>query len=245
MHTVFGMHRMLHRSLGQAVKWQLIPYNPSDAVKPPPPGNTPMQVWDREQVRTFLAGIAEHPLEALWTLAVFTGMRKGELLAVHWDDIDLQGQNLTVRYTLTKEHKGWGIGEPKSAAGRRRIGLTMTVVRALPSHRAAQAACRLQLGPVWQDTGLVLDRGDGHYIEPVTINDELARIIKRLELPYIRFHDLRHTAATLMLGSGTPVKVVSEMLGHANVGITLNTYAHVLPHMQQEAIERLEAALLG
>ena len=245
VHTVFGMHRMLHRSLGQAVKWQLIPYSPSDAVKPPRPGNAPMQVWDREQVRTFLAGIAGHPLEALWTLAVFIGMRKGELLALHWDDIDLQGRNLTVRYTLTKEHEGWGIGEPKSAAGRRRIGLTTAVVSALRSHRAAQVARRLQLGPAWQDTGLVFDRGDGHYIEPVTINNELDRIIKPLELPYIRFHDLRHTAATLMLTNGTPAKVVSEMLGHANVGIMLNTYAHVLPHMQQEALDRLEAALLG
>ena len=219
MHTVFGMHRMLHRSLGQAVKWQLIPYNPSDAVKPPRPGNAPMQVWDREQVRTFLAGIAGHPLEALWTLEVFTGMRKGELLAQHWDDIDLKGRNLTVRYTLTKEHEAWGVGEPKSAAGRRRISLTTAAVSALRSHRAAQVARRLQLGPAWQDSDLVFDRRDGHYIEPVTLNDELPRIIKRPALPYIRFHDLRHAAATLMLANGTPVKVISEMLGMLTSGL--------------------------
>lgn len=242
--TVSLYHGVLHRALDQAVKWRLIPHNPANAVDAPRPNPPEMQTWTAEQARAFLVGTASDDLAALYVLALHTGMRRGELLGLKWGDIDVERGTLAVRRTLVKGPGGLTFGTPKTSAGKRSIALPGPCVAALRSHRAAQAARRLQLGPAWQDGGMVFDRGEGSPLPPTTLGYAFQHWRKVLELPRIRFHDLRHTAATLMLANGEHPKIVQERLGHSDISMTLNRYSHVSMDMQREAADRL-AALLG
>ena len=181
-----------------------------------------------------------------WPLALTTGMRQGELLALRWQDVDLDNGALAVRRTLTRDRAGRvTIGEPKSASGRRSIALDSATVAALRRHKASQNARRLQWGEAWQDADLVFDRGDGALLYHGVARDSFRRAAKRLGLPPIRFHDQRHTAATLMLAGGVHPKIVQERLGHSTVAMTLDRYSHVSMDMQRDAAERLERALGG
>ncbi len=192
--------------------------------------------------------------EALYTLAVTTGMRRGELLALKWRDVDsaapaggsANGQAaLQVRATLAEKVKGgFDYAEPKSARSRRRIALTAAAAEALRIHRARQAEERLLVGPEWQDNDLVFCTHEGKpLIGSNVLNQNFHPLLKRAGLPRIRFHDLRHTAATLLLLRGVHPKIVSEMLGHSSVSLTLDVYSHVLPDMQREATTALDQML--
>ena len=244
--TVRMLHAVLRRALARAVKLRLMVRNPCEDVDVPQPAKAEMMTWTAEQARAFLAGTAGDDLAALWRLALSTGMRQGEMLALRWQDIDLDHGALAVRRTLTKDRDGRAaIGEPKSAAGRRSIALDSATVAALRRHKASQNARRLQWGEAWQDAGLVFDRGDGVLLHHCVARDSFRRAAKRLGLPPIRFHDMRHTAATLMLAGGVHPKIVQERLGHSNVAMTLDLYSHVSMDMQRDAAERLERALGG
>lgn len=181
-------------------------------------------------------------LEALDVLALTTGMRQGELLALVWEDVDLEIGVIHVRHTLQHGSAGaWTLESPKTAKSRREVELNPSTVEALQAHRTAQLEARLAAGPLWHDHGLVFTRGDG---EPMRGTHLLQRhfhpFLRRAGLPLIRFHDLRHTAATQLLLQGINSKVVQERLGHSNVGITLDRYSHVLPGMQREAALAME-----
>jgi integrase len=173
-------------------------------------------------------------------------MREGELLALTWDDVDLEHGSLLVRANLVLTKEGIFREEVKTGTSRRRIALPSIAVEGLRRHRARQAQERLLLGGAWQVRDLVFPNTIGGYFDA---NNWRAGwfypLLRRAGLPRIRPHDLRHTAATLLLARGVPVKVVSEMLGHANVGITLSIYGHVLPHMQQQAANTMDAMLRG
>lgn len=178
-------------------------------------------------------------------LVLATGMRMGELLALTWEDINLGRGTVTVRMTLQR-HRGGGLlaEEAKTDHSKRVIALPGVALEALSQHRVRQNAEREQLGDAWNDLNLVFPNTIGRPMEPNSLRYRWwCRLVKRAGLPQIRFHDLRHTAATLLLARGVPVKVVSEMLGHANISITLNLYGHVLPHMQQQAAETMDAVL--
>jgi integrase len=151
---------------------------------------------------------------------------------------------LAVRRTLSRGPDGMAFEEPKTAARRRSIALPAPCLAALRSHRTAQAERRLQLGPAWQGSDLVFDHGDGMILHPNVVGAAFRRWMARLGLPRIRFHDLRHTAATPMLANGEHPKIVQERLGHSDISMTLNRYSHVSMDMQRAAAERL-AALLG
>jgi integrase len=242
--TVGMVHAVLHRALSQAVKWQMLTRNVCDAVDVPQPGKPELSVWTARQARAFLEGTANDPYAALWRLALTTGMRQGELLALLWDDVDLERGTLAVRRTLTIGKDGrYTVGEPKSASGRRSIALPPSCIAALRRHRARQNERRLQWGEAWQETGHVFDRGDGARLSVPTMAGAFHRLIRQLGLPRIRFHDLRHTSATLALAEGVHPKIVAERLGHSNVGMTLNKYSHVSMDMQREAADRLDKAL--
>lgn len=253
--TVGRAHAALRAALKQALRWQLIPSNPASLVTPPRVERHEMTALDPDQARRFLNAARHTPLEALWVLAVTTGLRQGELLALQWSEVDLEGASVRVTGTLTrinvdvastgypKTHRV--TAPPKSARSRRRIEVGSLAVGALREHRRRQVEQRLHAGTLWVDRDLVFSGATGGHMHPDQLNRELRSLLTIAGLPTIRFHDLRHTAASLLLGRDVNPKKVSEMLGHSTVAITLDTYSHVLPTMHREAAQVMDDLLGG
>ena len=242
--SVRQVHAVLHRALGQAAGWGLVARNVASLVTPPRQPRQEMRVLDPEQARTLLEAAEGDRLEAIYPLALTTGMRMGELLGLRWRDVDIDGGALQVKVTLRRTRDCFAFSEPKTARSRRQVALTDTAVAALKRHRSRQAEERLRLGVAWEENDLVFANEVGRPIEAQNLRNRLFwPLLERAGLPRIRFHDLRHTAATLMLGRGVHPKVVSEMLGHSQISITLDLYSHVTPTMQREAAAEIDKAL--
>jgi integrase len=238
------IHGILDHALARAVRVGILPLNPADGIDLPPQRDHPLSVFSEDETRRFLAGAAGDDLEALWIVAATLGLRRGELIGLRWPDVDLARGTLTVQRTHRRvPERGWIIADDaKSDSSRRTIQLPSVCVAALRSHRARQLERRLKLGAAWNDTGAVFDTGDGAHIhDPRYLGRRFEPLTDRLGLPRIKFHGLRHTAATNMLKRGVPVHVVAQMLGHNDPGITLRVYAHVLADMQQDAAARIDA----
>ena len=168
-------------------------------------------------------------------------MRRGELLGLEWKNIDLENNRLEVHHTLVVTSEGERLEEPKTPHSRRRIELTQKAVESLRLHRANQAKQRLSLGEIWKDNDLVFPNEIGRPMNPSNlINRSFKPLLKNANVPKIRFHDLRHSCATQLLSQNVHPKIVSEMLGHASITITLDTYSHVIPDMQKEAVKTME-----
>ncbi len=244
--SVVQLHAVLRRAFGQASRWGLVPRNVVSLVTPPRRSRREMETFSPDQAKAFLAAAEGDRLEALYVLALNTGMRQGELLALRWKDVDPDAGVLQVRATLQRTREGFVFAEPKTASSRRQVALTRSAVEALRRHRAWQIEERLRLGAAWEDGDLVFANEVGQPIEATALlRRSFYPLLERADLPRIRFHDLRHTAATLLLGQGVHPKIVSEMLGHSQIAITLDLYSHVTPTMQRQAVEALEAALSG
>jgi integrase len=242
--TAHHLHVVLHQAVDDAVKLDLLAANPTNRVDAPKLRRAPIQPFTLEEARRLLEAARRDRLEALYVLALTTGMRLGELLALTWRHVDLETGKLQVVASLQRAEKGWTLGEPKTARSRRQIALSPMAVEALRARRTAQFAERLAAGSGWQHADLVFSTTVGTAFDPVNVNRiEYRRMLAKAELPARRFHDLRHTAATLMLLGNVPTKVVSERLGHATIAITLDTYSHVLPDMQRDAADAVEAIL--
>jgi integrase len=242
--TVKRSHIVLHRALKQAQRWGMVARSVADMVDGPKSEKRPRPTYSAELARSFLAAVADHPLEAVFVLAITTGMRKGEILALKWDAADLDRGTLQVRANLRQVDQA--IAQTKTASSRRRIQLTDRAVAALKRQRARQAEARLRAGADWQDLGLVFATATGGPLRGNHVNDTtLPRILRAAGLPRIRFHDLRHSAATLLLEEGMHPKIVSEMLGHSTIAITLDLYSHVTPTMQRQATEAMNRLLEG
>jgi integrase len=249
--TVKKMHVVLRRALSQAVSDGLIPRNAADSVKPPrtsAPGEE-IRPLNTKECGTFLEASRGERFEALYVLAVHCGLREGELLALRWEDVDLEAAKpaLPVRRTLTRgeDGRGYVVGASTKSGKGRRVRLTRRAVAALKDHRKRQLEERMRLAGLWRDQDLVFPNEIGSLLNPSNLRNRSFKRIKarsgvRRDL---RFHDLRHTCATLLLKEGVNAKVVSEILGHASITITLNTYSHVLPDMQDSAADAMEAAL--
>ncbi|HUY24215.1 MAG TPA: site-specific integrase, partial [Candidatus Saccharimonadales bacterium] len=234
--SVHHAHAVLHRMLRDAVRWDLVSRNVAQLVSPPRMAESNIEVLRREQVDALLEVAASDPWEALWVLALGTGMREGELMALRWQDLDLEAGLVQVRRTASRGPEGMIFAEPKTPNSRRRIKLGQGELAALHRHHAAQAAARLQVGPLWQEQDLVFCQADGQPILRERIfRTAFRQLLARAGLPVITFHNLRHTHATLLLLAGVNAKVVSERLGHASVAFTLRVYSHVLPEMQEQA----------
>jgi integrase len=204
-----------------------------------------MMALSPDQARSLLEAAQGDRFEALYVLALSTGMRQGELLALKWPNVNLDARHLAVRSTLRRADEGFEFNEPKTARSRRQVSLTLAAVAALKRHRARQLEERLRQ-PYWQDANLVFASEVGTPVEATNlIRRSFRPLLLRAGLPQIRFHDLRHTAATLLLGQGVHPKVASEMLGHSSISITLDLYSHVTPTMQQTAVDALDAVLGG
>jgi integrase len=243
--SVRQLHAILHRALSQAARWGYVARNVADLVSPPRVTRLQMQALSPDQSRALLEAAQGERFEALYVLALTTGMRRGELLALKWPHVDLDAGMVQVKATLQRTPDGFAFLEPKTARSRRQVALTRTAVAALRRHKVGQLEERLRC-PHWQDPELVFASEVGTPVEAANlINRSFQPLLTRAGLPRIRFHDLRHSAATLLLGQGVHPKIVSEMLGHSNIAITLDLYSHVTPTMQKQAVEALDAVLEG
>lgn len=242
--TVLHYHRVLFQALKQAVKWRLLNSNPADAVEPPVPERKEMQALDENQTAILLQGAKSSVHYVAILLAVTTGMRRGEVLALRWCDVDLDKSTLHVVQTVerTKSH-GLRFKQPKTKRSRRLISLPSISVDALRKHRAVQKQDRLRMGVGWSDSALVCALSTGEPVSPPSLTKAFSALVSKLGLPKIRFHDLRHTHATQMLKQGVHPKVAQERLGHATIAVTLDLYSHVMPGMQEDAASRMDIAL--
>jgi len=244
--TVHHLHAVLHRALESALRLGLVQRNVAHLVDPPRIAHHEMITLSPEQARQFLAAAEGERLEALYVLALSTGMRAGELLALRWRDVNLDSASVHVRATLQQTSAGYNFAEPKTARSRRQIALSSTAVDVLRRHLEQQVAERKRMGSAWEDLGLVFPNTVGRPLDNVNLlRYWFHPLLEHAGLPRMRFHDLRHTAATLLLGRGVNPKIVSEMLGHASVAITLDIYSHVMPHMQQQAAQAMDDTLRG
>lgn len=242
--TVRHHHAVLHRALGQAVRMRVIDRSVADLVDPPRSVKPDVKAWDVREVVRFLDVGDTSDLAALWRLALLGGLRRGELLGLKWDDVDLERGTLAVRHSLIRGNAStWELGAPKTASGRRTIALDKTCVAALRKQRAAQNAERLRLGPIWNDQGFIFANETGGPLHANTVVLRFKRLAAAAGVTPIRFHDMRHTCATLALVHGVHPKVVQERLGHSNIAMTLDRYSHVTPGLQREAADMIAAAL--
>jgi integrase len=240
--TVHHTHATLHHALYDAQRHRLIPENIADLVNAPSPHHHEMQALDEEEARQLVALVQSHRFEALYTLAVTTGMRRGELLALKWQDVDLERGTLSVRTSVQIVDRGTQrlvIAETKTANSRRLIQIPAPALEVLRSHRTRQKAEKLRQGGNWQEQGLVFPGYRGGILNPKTPGEALTKLLKKAGLPAIRFHDLRHTAISIALSRGIPVHVVAKMAGDTEATI-MRTYAHVTPKMREDA-----AAIIG
>jgi integrase len=243
--TVRNVHSMLHKAFADAVRWGHVPRNPVSLAAPPKPVPPETKVWSPEQLRAFVEFTKNDRLAAAWLLLVMTGMRRGEVLGLGWENIDFRNGRLAVVQSLSVvKYHDVRLIQPKTSKGRRSIALDPTTVAALQSHRARQLEERLQWGEGWHDSGLVFTREDGAAIHPHRMTSWFEQLSRDAGLSKIRLHDLRHSYATAALAAGIPAKVVSERLGHASVMITLDTYSHILPSMQEDAANSVARLIL-
>ena len=233
--TVLNLHLVLTQALGQAVRWELLASNPAAGAQPPRPRRQEFTVIDAPLVARILEAVAGSDLELACAIAIATGMRRGEILALQWSDIDEDYSTAHVRRTLQMTNEGLVFEQPKTRRSRRAVALPAFLGPYLLRERGSQAHRQAELEDAWHGQGLVVCRREGSPINPDTFSTAWPRLLVRAGLPHVRFHDLRHAHATLMLLQGVHPKVVSERLGHASIGITLDTYSHVLPEMQAEA----------
>jgi integrase len=250
--TVQDVHRTLHKAFTDAVRWRLLERNPCEAAEPPradrvaEDARAKQHAWTADELRTFLTATAGHRLHLAFHLAAATGMRRSELLGLRWSDLDLDRGTLRVAQKLVKAADGYVLHlSTKTAAGARTIALDDGTVSRLRDHRLRQVEQRLAAGSAWHHLDLVLTREDGSPIPPEAVSQGFRRAVATAGVPRIRFHDVRHSHASLLLAAGEPVKVVSERLGHASPTITLTIYAHVMPGQQQGAAATFGRLLAG
>ncbi len=228
-------HSILRRALGQAVKWEILIKNPAALVDKPRYQGKRVDPFTPEETAKLLLTARSDRLYALYVLAVTAGLRQGELLGLQWDDIDLVNGNIHVRRQMIENGLEFGLAETKTAKGARRVDIPAMAVQALRDHWN-------QMQREGHGASLVFVHPDGHpYRKGYILKFSFWRLLKRAELRRIRFHDLRHTAATLLLSQGVHPKVVQERLGHSQISVTLDTYSHVLPSMQRDAADKLDA----
>jgi integrase len=243
--TVRMIHAVIHRALNQALQMGVITRNPSDAVIRPKLVKKEMKTLTDTQVQTLLLGVRGTRFEALYLLAVTTGLREGELLGLKWSDLDWITRHLSIQRQLQRLHDlGLVFSEPKSASGRRVIVLGTATVEKLREHYQRQQWERLAAGERWVENDLIFPTTIGTPSDWRSLVRSFKKLLQTSSLPNIRFHDLRHTAATLMLQQGIHPKVVQERLGHSQISLTLDTYSHVLPNMQEEAAEKIDELII-
>lgn len=242
--TITFIHAVLHSALENAVRWGLISRNVAKLVSLPRTQRYEAKTLTAEQAKKLLEFARESRIEALLVMAVTTGMRRGELLALHWEDVDFDKGVVYVRRTVNRiTGHGYKETEPKTKSSRRRIVLPEMAMKALKEHRAHQDEVRIKAGEKWSEQGIVFCNLDGGHMNPERMVTVFHKLLADAGLPDMRFHDLRHSAATILLVAGVHPKVVQERMGHTTIALTMDIYSHVLPSMQQEVAEKIDEML--
>lgn len=240
--TVGHARRVLIKAIGQAVTWGRLISNPATATTPPKVARTKMTAYDATQTAALLEAFRPTRMFVPVLLAVMCGLRRGEIAALRWGSVDLERKSLSVVESAEQTSAGVEYKEPKSGRART-VAMSATVVAELRAHRARQAEEMLRLGLRPDAAAFVIAQPDGAPLQPRSITHEWVRLVSKTALPRIRFHDLRHSHASQMLAAGVHPKIASERLGHSTIAITLDLYSHVLPGMQADAAEQVDAAI--
>lgn len=251
--SVQYVHAILRRALNQALRDGDVTRNVATLVDAPRVRRPEIRPLTVDEAATLRDAARGERLAPLWTLATTTGLRQGELLALRWQDVDLDARTASVRHTLQRVPKAkrsgkgphYVLAEPKTDHSRRTIHLPDMSATALREHRLRQLEERLQVGTAWQEWDLVFASTIGTPLDGRNVAHRFEDLLRRAGVRRIRFHDLRHTCATFQLLNGTPMRVVMENLGHSQIGTTANLYSHVLPSMQRDSADRMDALLGG
>ena len=245
--SIKNIHGVLHKALKQAVLIGYLRTNPTEACILPRIIRKEMHPLEEDQVAVFLREVQGHPHEYLYKIALFTGLREGEVLGLGWEHIDFQAGTLTVKRQLRREQKKGGeyyFSPPKNNKSRT-ITPAPYVMKLLQAQKVQQARQRLMAGPAWEDSGLVFTNEFGRYVSYRAIFDSFKRIVKRIGLPDARIHDLRHTYAVNCIRAGDDIKTVQSNLGHATAVFTLDVYGHFTDDMRQASSQRMEQFISG
>ena len=235
--------RVLNVALKRARSLRLISSNPVDDVSRPKVDHREIEVLEPDESAALLVAARDTRLFPIVFLTLGTGLRRGEVLGLRWSDVDLERRTLTVAQSLEQTRAGLSFKAPKTRRSKRTIALSPSLVEELHGHRAKQAAERLALGLRRDPNGLVFTRIDGDPFWPDSVTKAFAKLITKAQVRRITFHGLRHTHATDLLRAGVHPKIASERLGHASISITMDTYSHALPGLQEDAAQRIDAAL--
>ena len=239
--TIRLTYSILHRAFERAVKYDMIVRNPAHGAMLPRWKQVEMRMLDESQVSQFLIAAQGSPHEALYHLAITTGMRQGELLGLKWTDLQWNSGMLHIQRQVQRvPWQGWSFIEPKTKAGRRTIKLGEASLHALRLHKERQQSRKTVAGARWQDYDIIFPSNKGTPLEPSNMRKDFNRVLEKAGLAKIRFHDLRHTAASLMLNNGIPVIVVSKVLGHSKPSITMDIYGHLYNRMQDEVVRLMD-----
>ncbi|MCP4614441.1 MAG: site-specific integrase [Planctomycetes bacterium] len=242
--TVIHTHRVLSEALAYAVKWGLLAHNICESVDPPRPRKKEMIALDTGDVQKLLEATSQSLYGGIFYLAIYTGLRRSELLGLRWCDVDIPRKSISINQTVVRLiGKGLVVGQPKTKSSRRSVSLSPNAAALLSGLKAKRMEQLESVGIKLDESGFVFSNPDGGPVSPDAVSHEFQKTVKVLGLPPVRFHDLRHTHATLMLKEGIHPKIVSERLGHSTIAITMDTYSHVLPGMQEEAALVFEKSL--
>jgi len=244
--TVQRAHAVLRSMLSEAMREQYVDRNVASLVRAPRGERVDVKWWTATEATVFLDSLEGHPFVGLFTLALALGMRRGELLGLRWQDVDLEGRKLHIRQTIQRLGKAEGlvIGPPKTNRSRRSIPLPQLCINALEKRRVLQQVDRHRIGEAWIDLDLVFGSVVGSAVDPSNLRRSFIAAVSSAGLPQIRFHDLRHTCATLLVSQGVPMRVVMEILGHSTMGITSDLYSHVMPAVLTDAVSAVSASLV-
>ena len=241
--TVQYIRAILRLALGQAMKWSLIGRNVAALVDPPRSVKTQVRPLTADQARAFVEAVRDDRLGPLFHVAIASGLRQGELFGLRWEDVDLATGTLTVRHALQRVSGAPTLVEPKTALSRRTVTLPGSAIGALRAQRVRQLEERLVAGSRWRDGGFVFASTIGTPLEPSNVSARLHKLLAEAGLPRQRFHDLRHCAASLLLAGGVAPRTIMGILGHSQIGLTMNTYAHLSPTLEHDAARALDAVL--
>ncbi|PLS16225.1 site-specific integrase [Bacillus sp. M6-12] len=238
--TITKIYNIMKSSLDYAVNMELLPSNPIKTIQLPSVKKKKDNVWEVAEMKTFLNTAKQDRFYLAFHLTIMTGMWRGEILGLRWRDVDLEKGVLYVRQTLSKDGKQFLTGA-KTNSGIRGITLPEETLSALQSQKVSIAKEKLKCGPVYLDNDLVVCTTKGTPVNPNNLKRTFLRLVKEAGVAAIRFHDLRHSHVTMLLAKGVHAKVISERLGHSNIKTTLDIYSHVLPSMQEEAANQIDA----
>jgi integrase len=242
--TIVNIRTVLRSALNQALKWGLVARNVAALVDPPRIPQPKFHALETEDARQLLTTARGLRFEAIYVLALTLGMRRGEILGLSWPDVDLDNSVVRINQSLQRFDGHLQITEVKTKRSRRVIAMPESVLRVLKARRARQAQERLKAGLQWQDTGLVFTNPSGAPLEPITLHRDFKRLLTAGGLPTaVRFHDLRHSTASLLLAQGVHLRVIMELLGHSSISLTANTYAHVMPAAMREVADKMQTLL--